>query len=276
MNYYLTERMIGRSWPAWPDSFAYDFFVSRQRVAVPALLTPDNRQIFLYRQRGYSAQIDEMIGQAELLIRRDGYFNVYRSGNSLIYVGNQGKDSAARFIRPDIPIVGTPFYVALSPATHRAGVTDRGRWQWERGSAAAGWTNIPGSPPSPTYVYTPTTGDEGYQLRASVDYTDRRGNRVKAMTVPSLPVQPRSVTDMGFFLHLIPVDMDDLPDHRKQYNFDNLDFRFGDYALPLTERAVAVRELPAYDIARIRTGQFLVNEDGSYTPLWEGEVRFDK
>ena len=270
VNYYLTERMIGRSWPAWPDSFAYDFFVSRQRVDVPALLTPDNRQIFLYRQNGYSAQIDEMIGQAELLIRRDGYFDVYRSGNSLIYVGNQGKDSAARFIRPDIPIVGTPFYVALSPATHRAGVTDRGAWQWERGSDAAGWTNVSGSPPSPTYVYTPTTGDEGYQLRASVDYTDRRGNRVKAMTVPSLPVQPSSVTDMGFFLHLIPVDMDDLPDHRKQYGFDNLDFRFGDYALPLTERLVAVRELPAYDIAGIRTGQY--TDQGR---IWEGEVRFD-
>ena len=270
INYYFSGRVIGRSWPAWPDIFAYDFFVSRQRAAVPALLTPDNRQIFLYRQRGYSAQIDEMIGQAELLIRRDGYFNVYRSGNSLIYVGNQGKDSAARFIRPDIPIVGTPFYVALSPATHRAGVTDRGRWQWERGSAAAGWTNIPGSPPSPTYVYTPTTGDEGYQLRASVDYTDRRGNRVKAMTVPSLPVQPRSVTDMGFFLHLIPVDMDDLPDHRKEDGYDNLGFRFGDYELPLTERPVAVRELPAYDIARIRTGQY--TDQGR---IWEGEVRFD-
>ena len=287
VNYYLTERMIGRSWPAWPDRFAYDFFVSHQRVDVPALLTPDNRQTFLYRQNGYSAQIDEMIGQAELLIRRDGYFDVYRNGNSLIYVGNQGKDSAARFIRPDSPIVGTPFYVGLSPATHRAGVTDRGAWQWERGSDAAGWTNIPGSPPSPTYVYTPTTGDEGYvytpttgdegyQLRASVDYTDRRGNRVKAMTVPSLPVQPSSVTYMGFFLHLIPVDMDDLPDHRKEDGYDNLGFRFGDYELPLTERAVAVRELPAYDIARIRTGQSLVNEDGSYTPLWEGEVRFDE
>ena len=268
---------MGYSWPPWPDSFAYDFLILHYRIDIPALLTSDNRQIFLYRQHGYSAQIDEMIGQAELLIRRDGYVDVYRSGNSLIYVGNQGKARAARFIRPDIPIVGTPFYVALSPATHRAGVTDRGAWQWERGSDAAGWTNVSGSDrPGPTHVYTPTTGEEGYQLRASVDYTDRRGNRVKAMTVPSLPVQPSSVTDMGFFLHLIPVDMDDLPDHRKQYGFDNLDFRFGDYALPLTERLVAVRELPAYDIAGIRTGQFLVNEDGSYTPLWEGQVRFDK
>ena len=70
VNYYLSGRVIGRS---WFDSFAYDFFLSRQRVAVPTLLTPDNRQVFLYRGSNYSAMIDEMIGQSELVIRRDGY-----------------------------------------------------------------------------------------------------------------------------------------------------------------------------------------------------------
>ena len=270
--------MIGRSWPAWLDSFAYEFFVSRQRVDVPALLTPDNRQIFLYRQNGYSAQIDEMIGQSELVIRRNGYFNVYRRGNRLIYVQNQGEARAAQFIRQDIPIAGKPFYVALSPAVRRAGFTDRSPWQWERGSDAEGWTNVSGSGSAhgPAYVYTPTTADVGRQLRAYAYYTDSRGNRIKAMTVPSLPVQPRGTVGMRFFLHLIPVDVDDLPDHRKRHGFDNLDFRFNDYDLPLTERPVAVRELPAYDIAGIRTGQYLVREDGSYTNLWEGEVRFDE
>ncbi len=276
MNYYLEGRMIGRSWPAWPDIFAYDFFVSRQRIDVPALLTPDNRRFFLYRQSGYSTQIDEMIQESELVVRRDGYFDVYRSGNKLIYVGNQDEDRVARFIAQAIPIAGTPFYVALSPAVHRAGFTDRSPWQWERGSDAEGWTNVSGSPPSPTYVYTPTNSDEGHSLRAYVYYTDSHGNRVKAMTAPSLPVHPNSVTDIRFFLHLIPVDVGDLPDHRKQHGFDNLDFRFNDYELLLTERPVAVRELPDYAIARIRTGQFLANEDGSYTPLWEGEIRFDE
>ena len=274
VDYYLAGRAIGRSWPGWPDSFAYDFFVSRQRVDVPALLTPENRRIFLYRQNGYSAQIDEMIRKSELVIRRDGYFDVYRSGNRLIYVGNQGEDRAAQFIWQDIPIVGKPLYVALSPATHRAGFTDPSPWQWEHGSDAEGWTNV--SAPNPTYAYTPTTADEGYQLRAYVYYTDSRGNRVKATTAPSLPVHPSSVTGIRFFLHLIPVDVDDLPDHRKQHGFDNFDFRFNDYELPLTERSVAVRDLPDYAIARIRTGQSLANEDGSYTPLWEGEIRFDE
>ena len=79
-----------------------------------------------------------------------------------------------------------------------------------------------------------------------------------------------------FFLHLYPVDVGDLPDHKKRYGFDDLSFRFGEYALPLAERHVAVRELPDYAIARIHTGQILVNEGGSFTKLWEGEVRFDE
>ena len=275
VNYYLAGRVIGRSWAALPNVLLYDFSLLRQRIDIPALLTPENRQIFLYRKSDYSTLTDEMIRQSELVIRRDGHF-VYRYGNSLIYDPNQGEDRAAQFLRQDIPIADKPFYVALSPAVRRAGLTDRSAWQWERGSDAEGWIKASDSPTSPTYAYTPTTADVGRQLRAFVHYTDSRGNRVKAMTVPSLPVQPGNATNMGFFLHVTPVDVDDLPDHRKQYGFDNLDFRFNHYALPLTERPIAVRKLPDYPITRIHTGQFIVNEDGSYTHPWEGEIRFDE
>ena len=79
-----------------------------------------------------------------------------------------------------------------------------------------------------------------------------------------------------FFLHIVPVDVNDLPDHRKQHGFDNLDFRFRDYSFSSNERCVARRELPDYPITRIRTGQSVGNEDGSYTHLWEGEIRFDE
>ncbi len=59
-----------------------------------------------------------------------------------------------------------------------------------------------------------------------------------------------------FFLHLIPVDVNDLPGHRKQYGFDNLDFTFRDHRLIEGGVCVARRELPDYDIAAIRTGQY--------------------
>ena len=82
-------------------------------------------------------------------------------------------------------------------------------------------------------------------------------------------VEPRSY----FFLHVFPVDRNDLPASRRQYMFDNLDFRFGKRDLSLDAfvedvlassaiRCAAVVELPSYEISRIRTGQ---------PGLWEGE-----
>ena len=70
-----------------------------------------------------------------------------------------------------------------------------------------------------------------------------------------------------FFLHVFPADVEDLPDHRRQYSFDNLDFSFGQYRQDLgidgsCEAAVA---LPEYPIARIRTGQYILNEGR----IWE-------
>ena len=199
-DYYLAGRVIGRLWSFWSD--AYDFVVSRHRLDIPALLTPGNEQIFLYRRNGFSAQIAEVIGKSELVIHRDGYVDVHSSRNRLFYIMGEGKEE-----------------------------------------------------------------DE--------DEEDR-GNRVKAATAPSLPVQSSSIVGSGFFLHLIPVDVDDLPEHRQRHGFDELDFLFDDYALPLTTRPAAMRELPDYAIARIRTGQFLVNEDGVTTPLWDDEIHFDE
>ena len=70
----------------------------------------------------------------------------------------------------------------------------------------------------------------------------------------------------GFFLHLIPNDESDLPEDRRQYGFDNLDFAFAGWGSRTGERCVAARLLPDYPVAAVRTGQF--TEQG---PLWEAE-----
>ena len=75
-----------------------------------------------------------------------------------------------------------------------------------------------------------------------------------------------------FFLHLDPVDMNDLPDHRKQYGFDNLDFAFRGYRPPIEGGVcVAIRELPDYGIAAIRTGQFVPGEG----QIWNGRFTYN-
>ena len=73
-------------------------------------------------------------------------------------------------------------------------------------------------------------------------------------------------TEPTFFLHLDPVDVNDLPSHRKQYGFDTLDFTFRYHRYPMGgEVCVAIRERPDYAIAAVRTGQY-TDEGG----IWEG------
>ena len=60
-----------------------------------------------------------------------------------------------------------------------------------------------------------------------------------------------------FFLHLVPADHADLPEHRRQSNFDSLDFYFGNYGTLNGGRCIARRPLPDYDVAIVRTGQYV-------------------
>ena len=61
-----------------------------------------------------------------------------------------------------------------------------------------------------------------------------------------------------FILHVYPSDPGDLPEERRGYGFDDLDFWFreGDHGFEEGGRCVAARELPAYRIASIRAGQW--------------------
>ena len=75
-----------------------------------------------------------------------------------------------------------------------------------------------------------------------------------------------------FFLHIYPKNIADLPEGRRQHRFDNLDFWFsqrGAYFRVDGVIACATRaDLPDYDIARIKTGQWT---DGAGR-LWTSDV----
>ncbi len=74
-----------------------------------------------------------------------------------------------------------------------------------------------------------------------------------------------------FFLHIYPRDAGDLPDHRKQYDFDNLDFRFERHRALDNGACLADVPLPEYEFTAIRTGQY--TGEGR---IWEGEIRLDE
>ena len=71
-----------------------------------------------------------------------------------------------------------------------------------------------------------------------------------------------------FFLHLFPANPNDLPDDRREYGFDNLDFYFQSRGVMWEGKCLATANLPGYEIARIRTGQYIPGEDKK---LWQAE-----
>ena len=71
--------------------------------------------------------------------------------------------------------------------------------------------------------------------------------------------------DARFFLHVVPADVSDLPENRKEYGFDILDSAFSDRGVESDGECFAFVELPAYEIAEISTGQY--TDDGL---VWSG------
>ena len=75
-------------------------------------------------------------------------------------------------------------------------------------------------------------------------------------------------TAAGFFLHIVPADIADLPAERQTAGFANLDFAFERYGGSFDGKCLAAVPLPDYPIKAIRTGQF-VPEQGE---LWTAEL----
>ena len=72
-----------------------------------------------------------------------------------------------------------------------------------------------------------------------------------------------------FFLHVIPAHGGDLPERRREYGFDNLDFTLATRGIRIDGDCVAVARLPDYPIASVRTGQY--DDTGA---LWTAEFAF--
>ena len=81
---------------------------------------------------------------------------------------------------------------------------------------------------------------------------------------------PCDKSDMSsrFFLHFVPLDPSDMPRHRLLlgHTFDNYDFHFGQRGVMFDGKCIASVDLPDYNVASIRTGQW-VSGDGNV--LWE-------
>ena len=75
-------------------------------------------------------------------------------------------------------------------------------------------------------------------------------------------------TAAGFFLHIIPVDIADLPEERRAAGYANLDFDFGRWGGHFDSKCLATVPLPDYPIKEIRTGQHIPGQGD----LWSVEL----
>ena len=79
-----------------------------------------------------------------------------------------------------------------------------------------------------------------------------------------------------FFLHVIPVDVNDLDEGDEEHGFDNLDFTFiTGQGWRAGSSCYLVVDLPEYEIREIRTGQF-AHETEDYANVWDAEYRFER
>ncbi len=112
-----------------------------------------------------------------------------------------------------------------------------------------------------------TRGAPAVRARYDVYFDAARG----ALTYARAPC---AVADSRarFFLHVVPVDADNLPDDRVQYGFDNLDFHLPERAL-FDGKCLNTVRLPGYAVDHVRTGQFTMHrtkEGNRYDNVWAG------
>ena len=80
----------------------------------------------------------------------------------------------------------------------------------------------------------------------------RNGNRLTYIKESCRPAdtQPR------FYLHITPWEVSDLPVGRLGYGFDSVNFELVHHGALFDGKCLATVELPGYNIATIKTGQF--------------------
>ena len=295
LTYYLAGSQVNYSLDHCASSSSV-FTLAPVRVEGAALLTPANRIIFLYaihalKETPYRAALRGLLSAAPLV---HAEFDAYAHAQALVYYrptacrpadrqstfllhvepvhvhdlpahrrphgfDNLDFDFVRRGIQPDHQCLAIGPLPAYPIARIRAGQFIRG----EGGDLRTMWKTV--FPFRPTYEAALRAIQTSAPLaRAEFDVHAREGRLIyyKAACGPA-DAQAR------FFLHVEPVHVDDLPAHRRAHGFDNLDFDFARRGIQLDHQCLAIASLPAYPIARIRTGQ-VTRADGAN---WEVEVR---
>ena len=287
VGYYLAGRVI-EYWRSGENSSPCDFILMQARIDTPTLATPNNRRLFLYRGEDYTSHVNQMIEESEHIIHSD--FDVYHRENKLVY--------ATKGRCRDVDLRGK-FFLHVMPVDEGDLSTSRGRQrgyfsrvfrfehhQWAsvgrciavlelpsyRIAGIRTGQYMPGKEPiwDGAFFLDVAAMFEKAELIIRSDFdVYLYGNRLIYSTRGQCGDADVS---SKFFLHVLPVDKDELSTSRaRQLGYANLNFFFKNIQWRSRDRCIAVRELPNYRIAGIRTGQHIPGKG----PIWGGEFAFD-
>ncbi len=126
--------------------------------------------------------------------------------------------------------------------------------------------------PLPALLRTPTPAPPAQLRRGAIQagpafqVSRQPGNVLEYVKEDCFPEH----TQARFLLHITPVSIADLPEHRREHGFANRDFKFQEARGARVDRRCRIElQLPDYPIAHIRTGQF--NAAGE---IWAVELSF--
>ena len=226
----------------------------------------------------------------EPLVR--SFFDIYREGRNLFYVREKcgADDVSRRFILHVFPVDTGDLHSSRRQYGFDNYDTRLWRTAVRLGETCVAFARLPDYPIS--HIRTGYSSDEdplweamlwfnGQEPLTPPDYAEARRKAVAgeplARSFFDVYLVGRALTYLRdecadedvapwFFLHVDPVDVGDLPPHRREHGFENLDFVFTGSGARSDGSCVAVVPLPDYPIASIRTGQY--DEAGQ---LWSVE-----
>lgn len=278
LTYYLAGSLLNYSPERCEDSPSV-FTIAPVRVEGDALLTPANRVMFLYavdalEAMPYHAALRAVQAVAPLARAE---FDMHAHAQTLIYrrpTACRPADAQTRFVFHVEPV-----HVNDLPAHRRAYGFDNLNFDFIQyglrfGPHCLAIAPLPAYPVArirtgqfiragpqlwqATFPFRPTYEAALRSVQAAVPlvraefdvYAGERTLIYRKMACRPADAQAR------FFLHVVPVNVEDLPAARRPPGFANLDFDFARRGLHLDNQCLAIASLPAYPIAHIRTGQF--------------------
>ena len=127
-----------------------------------------------------------------------------------------------------------------------------------------------------TGQYHPETGELQWRAQITLDWGFEVGRTAAGALRYARDNCVPAHLSARFFLHITPVDAADLAPGRAVHGYDNDDFSGyspDDGAIDAAGRCVVERELPDYDIASIRTGQYI---PAVGRRLWETQIDLEQ